>query len=78
MNRLNKTESAVCLYCMSSLFLKDPFFSRLFWACRDMEVSLLSVLEIILFISIYDNYYMYYAFFYKWYILLQAVTVGQG
>ena len=26
MNRLNKTESAVFLYCMFSLFLKDPFF----------------------------------------------------
>ena len=25
-NRLNKTESAVFLYCRSSLFLKDPFF----------------------------------------------------
>ena len=29
MNRLNKTESAVFLYCRFSLFLKDPF-SRLF------------------------------------------------
>ena len=26
MNRLNKTESAVFLYCRFSLFLKDPFF----------------------------------------------------
>ena len=26
MNRLNKTESAVFLYCKFSLFLKDPFF----------------------------------------------------
>ena len=25
-NRLNKTESAVFLYCRISLFLKDPFF----------------------------------------------------
>ena len=25
MNRLNKTESAVFLYCRFSLFLKDPF-----------------------------------------------------
>ena len=25
MNRLNKTESAVFLYCWFSLFLKDPF-----------------------------------------------------
>ena len=25
-NRLNKTESAVFLYCMFSLFLKDPLF----------------------------------------------------
>ena len=29
-NRLNKTESAVFLYCRFSLFLKDLFFSRLF------------------------------------------------
>ena len=29
MNRLNKTKSAFFLYCMFSLFLKDPF-SRLF------------------------------------------------
>ena len=29
MNRLNKTDSAVFLYCWFSLFLKDPF-SRLF------------------------------------------------
>ena len=29
MNRLNKTESAVFLYCRFSLFLKEPF-SRLF------------------------------------------------
>ena len=29
MNRLNKTKSAVFLYCSFSLFLKDPF-SRLF------------------------------------------------
>ena len=26
MNRLNKTEFAVFLYCRFSLFLKDPFF----------------------------------------------------
>ena len=26
MNRLNKTESAVFLYCRISLFRKDPFF----------------------------------------------------
>ena len=26
MNKLNKTESAVFLYCRFSLFLKDPFF----------------------------------------------------
>ena len=26
MNRLNKTESAVFLYCRFSVFLKDPFF----------------------------------------------------
>ena len=26
MNRLNKTKSAVFLYCRFSLFLKDPFF----------------------------------------------------
>ena len=26
MNRLNKTESAVFLYCRLALFLKDPFF----------------------------------------------------
>ena len=26
MKRLNKTESAVFLYCRFSLFLKDPFF----------------------------------------------------
>ena len=25
-NRLNKTESAVFLFCRLSLFLKDPFF----------------------------------------------------
>ena len=29
-NRLNKTESAVFIYCRFSLFLKDPFFPRLF------------------------------------------------
>ena len=29
MNRLNKTKSAVFLYCRFSLFLKDPF-SKLF------------------------------------------------
>ena len=32
MNRLNKTESAVFLYCRFSLFLRDPF-SRLFRGC---------------------------------------------
>ena len=26
MNRLNKTQSAVFLYCRFSVFLKDPFF----------------------------------------------------
>ena len=26
MNRLNKTESAVLLYCWFSIFLRDPFF----------------------------------------------------
>ena len=26
MNRLNKTESVVYLYCRFSVFLKDPFF----------------------------------------------------
>ena len=29
MNRLNKTESAVFLYCRFSLFLRDPFFHNL-------------------------------------------------
>ena len=32
MNRLNKSESAVFLFCRFSLFLKDPFFFRLFGA----------------------------------------------
>ena len=35
MNRLNKTESAVFLNCMLTLFLKDPFF-RLF-TCHIQE-----------------------------------------
>ena len=30
MKRLNKTESAVSLYCRFSLFLKDPFFQIIF------------------------------------------------
>ena len=30
MNRLNKTESALFLYCRFPLFLKDPFFSDYF------------------------------------------------
>ena len=30
MNRLNKTESDVFLYCRFSLFLKDPFFPNYF------------------------------------------------
>ena len=29
-NRLNKTESAVFLYCRLSLFLKDPFFPDIY------------------------------------------------
>ena len=33
MNRLNKTESAVLLYCRFSLFLKDAFFEIV---CRVM------------------------------------------
>ena len=28
-NRLNKTESAVFIYCRFSLFLKDPFFRQI-------------------------------------------------
>ena len=34
MNRVNKTESAVFLYCRFSLFLKDPF-SRLFTVAQN-------------------------------------------
>ena len=30
MNRLNKTESAVFLYCRFSLFLRDPFFQIIY------------------------------------------------
>ena len=30
MNRLNKTESDVFLYCRFSLFLKDPFFQIIY------------------------------------------------
>ena len=30
MNRLNKTEPAVFLYCRLFLFLNDPFFPRFF------------------------------------------------
>ena len=30
MNRLDKTESAVFLYCRLSLFLMDPFFQIIF------------------------------------------------
>ena len=30
MNRLNKTESAVFLYCRFSLILKDPFFQIIY------------------------------------------------
>ena len=35
MNRLNKTVSAVFLYCRFSLFLKDPFFQiiKLLFKC---------------------------------------------
>ena len=32
MNRLNKTKSAVFLYCKFSLFLKDPSCLNYFWA----------------------------------------------
>ena len=48
MNRLNKTESAVFLYCRSSLFLKDSF-SRLFRgrkSCRCFCVELVKVLPV--------------------------------
>ena len=46
MHRLNKTESAVFLYCRFSLFLKDPF-SRVFVPiahCAKMNHCLLSTM----------------------------------
>ena len=46
MNRLNKTESVVLLYCRFSLFLKDTFFQIIEWpkfttckCCRRWDVS---------------------------------------
>ena len=49
MNRLNKTESAVFLYCRFSLFLRDPF-SRLFRggnSCRPLcHVELVKLLPV--------------------------------
>ena len=58
MNRLNKTESAVFLYCKFSLFLNDPF-SRLFctnhasvqsvstWSVLGKSGKILSVLKLV-------------------------------
>ena len=40
MNRLNKTESAVFLYCRFSLFLKDPFFPDYLLLVPDACMSL--------------------------------------
>ena len=34
MNRLNKTESAVFVYCRHSLFLKDLFFQIIYCVCH--------------------------------------------
>ena len=49
MNRLNKTESAVFLYCRFSLYLTDPF-SRLFRggnSCRPLcHVELVKLLPV--------------------------------
>ena len=38
MNRLNKTESAVLLYCRFSLFLKDSFF-QIIYIYRALQFS---------------------------------------
>ena len=42
MNRLNKTESAVFLYCRFSLVLKDPFF-QIILMVRDSEQLFMSI-----------------------------------
>ena len=54
MNRLNKTEAAVFLYCWFSLFLKDPFFqitqmeAQLNWRMAKMLCSLTILSAIVL------------------------------
>ena len=50
-NRLNKTDSAVFLYCSSSLFLKNPFFpdylyilstkSRGYWDIKNLKIKII-------------------------------------
>ena len=50
MNRLNKTESAVFLYCRFSLFLKDPFFQ---FIKRSQQLSLCRV-ELVKFLPLHQ------------------------
>ena len=51
MNRLNKTEFDVFLYCRFSLFLMDPFFSKLFVISIMENIRLISRTLLILILS---------------------------
>ena len=52
MNRLNKTDSAVSLYCRFSLFLKDPFFQVIHGSAEKSNLDQISHISYYLYIAL--------------------------
>ena len=62
MNRLNKTESAVFLYCRFSLFMKDPFF-------QIIHIIYISLFKIHIICTSFYMFHIIYSSYHKYHII---------